>query len=42
MRSMKTFLIFQFLIVAIMVLYSGYWIIHLQVIEKPFSDSTIK
>lgn len=42
MRSLEIFLIFQFLIVAIMVMYGGYWIIKLQIVGKPFADSTIK
>lgn len=42
MIIMGAFLIFQFMLVAIMISYCGYWIIHMQIINNPFSDSTIK
>lgn len=42
MIAMAAFLIFQFIIVAIIVVGSGYWIIKSHVTSNPFSDSTLQ
>lgn len=42
MIAMAAFLIFQFIIVTIIVVGSGYWIIKSHVTNNPFSDSTLQ
>ena len=42
MIIMGAFLMFQFAMVALMIAYSGYWVIRLQVNNTPFADSTLQ
>ena len=42
MIVMGSFLVLQFLLVAIMISYFGYWMIELHKLEKPIKDSTIQ
>lgn len=42
MVAMGCFLFLQFVVVMIMVFYSGYWIVKSHITQNPFSDSTIQ
>ena len=42
MIGMGIFLLFQFMLVAIIVVYSGHWIVNSHLSQNPFSDSTIQ
>ncbi len=42
MIAMSIFLLLQFVLIAIMISYFGYWMIEMQKLEKPIKDSTIQ